>query len=116
MFQKIIFIGHLGKDPELKYTADAKAVCTFSAATSYKFAGKETTTWLRVTVWNKQAEACARYLHKGSLVMVEGRLSAGEDGNPRMFKRNDDSWGSSYEITAENVRFLESANAEEATW
>lgn len=113
MFQKIIVIGNLGRDPELKYTADAKAVCSFSVATSRRIGDKDLTTWLNVSVWNKQAEACAKYLRKGSLVMVEGRLVAGEDGNPRVYQKKDNAWGASYDVVAENVRFLESANAEE---
>ena len=106
MYAKIIIIGNLGRDPELRFTPGGDPVATFSVATSRKFGDKDETTWFRVTVWNKQAESCNQYLHKGSKVLVEGRLRPDESGNPTVFQRKDGSWGASYEVTAETVRFL----------
>ncbi len=106
MYQKIIIIGNLGRDPEMRYTPDGNPVTSFSVATSRRFSEKEETTWFRVTVWGKQAESCNQYLHKGSKVLVEGRLRPDSSGNPTVFQRKDGNWGASYEITAETVRFL----------
>ena len=99
MYHKLTIVGNLGKDPEMKYTTDGKAVTTFSVAASNR---KDETTWFRVSTWDKQAETCNQYLHKGSKVLVEGRLKA----EPPVFQKKDGTWASSYEVTAENVRFL----------
>lgn len=113
MYQQITIIGHLGADPAMKFTPDGKAVANFSVATSRKYKDTEETTWFRVSTWDKQAEACNQYLHKGSKVLVEGRLRPDESGNPTVFQRKDGSWGASYEVTAESVRFLDGKAEEE---
>jgi single-strand DNA-binding protein len=91
-FNKIIIVGHLGRDPELRYTADGTPVCSFSVATTERKKEKsgeyqDVTTWFRVTLWRRQAELASQYLTKGRLVYVEGRLSQSEyqdrDGNTR---------------------------------
>jgi single-strand DNA-binding protein len=91
-FNKIIIVGNLGKDPELRYTPQGTAVCSFSVATNEKKKDKsgemqDVTTWFRVTLWNRQAENASKYLTKGSPVYVEGRLRVEEwsdrDGNNR---------------------------------
>jgi single-strand DNA-binding protein len=91
-FNKIIIVGNLGRDPELRYTPQGTAVCNFSIATNEKKRDKsgetqDVTTWFRVTLWNKQAENASKYLTKGSPVYVEGRLRVEEwtdrDGNNR---------------------------------
>jgi single-strand DNA-binding protein len=77
---KVMIIGHLGRDPEMKYTQAGKAVTTFSVAvdrTSRDAATgtpREETEWFRVVAWEKLAETCNEYLHKGSKVYIEGRL------------------------------------------
>ena len=103
MFHKIIIVGRLGADPEQKYTADGKAVTTFSVAASNR---KDETVWFRVSTWDKQAEACNQYLRKGSKVLVEGRLKSNSDGNPNVYQRKDGTWASSYEVVASAVKFL----------
>jgi len=108
MYSKIIIIGNLGRDPELKFTADGKAVASFSVATSRKYKDTDETTWFRVSVWDKQAEACNQYLSKGSKVLVEGRLRPDPNGNPTVFQRKDGTWGASFEIMASEVKFLDS--------
>jgi single-strand DNA-binding protein len=91
-FNKIIVVGYLGRDPELRYTPQGDAVCNFSMATTDKKRDKagelqDVTTWFRVTLWRKQAELAAKYLTKGSQVYIEGRLRVEEwtdrDGNNR---------------------------------
>lgn len=91
-FNKIIVVGNLGKDPELRYTPQGVAVCDFSMATNEKKRDKagemqEVATWFKVTLWRNLAENAAKYLTKGSQVFIEGRLSVEEwtdrDGNNR---------------------------------
>ena len=102
MYQKLIIIGNLGREPETRYTPAGEPVTALSVATSRKFGDKEETTWFRVNVWGKQAESCSQYMHKGSKVLVEVRLKA----EPNVYQRKDGTWASSYEVTAETVRFL----------
>lgn len=79
MVNKVILIGNLGADPELRYTPSGLAVATLRVATSRNWKDKdgqkqEETEWHRVIVWDKSAEFCGNYLSKGSKVYVEGRL------------------------------------------
>lgn len=107
MYQKVIIVGNLGRDPEMRFTPDGKAVTTLSVATSRKYRDIDETTWFRVTVWDKQGENCNQYLRKGSRVLIEGRLMPDpQTGGPRTYQRNDGTWGSNFELTAETVRFL----------
>jgi len=76
---KVILVGNLGKDPELRYTPSGTAVCTFSLATSERFKNKqgeqqEKTEWHKVIFWEKLAEICEQYLKRGDRVYVEGSL------------------------------------------
>ena len=102
MYQKTIIVGYCGSNPEMRFTPNGDPVTQFSVATSRKYGEKDETTWFRVSVWGKQAETCNQYLTKGSKVLVEGRLKA----EPNVYQRKDGTWASSYEITAETVRFL----------
>ena len=99
MYHKLTIVGNLGKDPEMKYTTDGKAVTTFSVAASNR---KDETVWYRITTWDKQAETCNQYLHKGSKVLVEGRLKP----EINVYQRKDGSYAASYDVTADTVRFL----------
>ena len=91
-FNKIILVGNLGRDPELRYTPQGVAVCDFSMATNERKKDKsgeyqDVPSWFRVTLWRNQAENASKYLKKGSPVYIEGRLSLEEwtdrDGNTR---------------------------------
>ncbi len=102
---KVILIGNLGSDPEMRYTPDGKSVTSFRMATNYRYttsAGetREETDWFRVTVWGRQAEQVNQFLSKGQQAYVEGRLHArnwqGQDGQTR----------TSLEVTANRVLFL----------
>lgn len=112
MFQKVILVGNLGRDPEMRYTDKGQAVTSFSVATSRKYTDAggqqvEETIWFRISAWGKQAEVCKQYLTKGRQVLVEGRLVCDRaTGGPRVFTRNDGTTGASFEISAETVRFL----------
>jgi single-strand DNA-binding protein len=78
-------------------------------AASRRYGEKEETAWFRVSVWGKQAESCNQYLTKGSKVLVEGRLRPDANtGGPQVFQKKDGTWGSSYEVFADTVRFLSS--------
>ncbi|HEX8286842.1 MAG TPA: single-stranded DNA-binding protein [Pyrinomonadaceae bacterium] len=111
-FNKIIIIGNLGRDPELRYTPQGTAVCNFSVATNEKKRDKsgdlqDVTTWFRVTLWNKQAENASKYLTKGSPVYVEGRL--------RVEEWNDRDGKSRYtlEVHATDMQFISAGRGDE---
>lgn len=102
---KVIIMGNLGQDPELRYTTNQTPVATLSLATTdYRKAPdgsrQEMTEWHRIVVWGKQAENCSKYLSKGRPVFVEGRLQTrsweDQNGNKRY----------STEVVAQNVQFL----------
>lgn len=120
MYQKMILIGNLGRDPEMRYTPSGQAVTNFSMATNRKWTGndgekQEETCWFRISVWGNQGEAVNQYLNQGSRVMVEGRLRPDpETGGPRIYTRNDGSPGASFEVTAYRVVFLSSRSEDQA--
>lgn len=113
MYQKLLLVGRVGKDPEMRYTPSGKAVATFSMATNRNHkdpAGERAkeTMWWRITVWDKQAEIISQYVKKGRLVHVEGRLEGDPaTGGPRIWTRSDGTAGASFEVTASNVLFLD---------
>lgn len=104
-FNKIIVVGNLGRDPELRYTPQGAAVCSFSMATNEKRRDKagdmqDVTTWFRITLWNKQAENASKYLTKGSSVYIEGRLRVEE------WTDKDGKTRSSLEVNASDMQFI----------
>jgi len=112
MYQKLIIVGNLGGDPEMRYTPDGTPVTNFSVATNRKWNNPdgsqgEETIWFRVTAWRKLAETCNQYLSKGRQVFVEGRLTPDKaTGGPRVWTGNDGKPRASYEMTADTVKFL----------
>ena len=113
MFHKIIFVGNLGRDPEMRYMPDGQAVTNLNVACNRRWNSQvsgeqnEETTWYRVSVWGKQAEACNEYLEKGRQVLVEGRLKPDPaTGGPRLWQRQDGSVGASFEVVASSIQFL----------
>ncbi len=89
---KVILVGNLGKDPELRYTASGTAVCTFSLATSERFKDRdgqqqEKTEWHNIVAWRQLAEICGKFLVKGKQVYIEGKIQTrsydDRDGNKR---------------------------------
>lgn len=105
---KTMFIGRLGKDVSLRYTPEGKAVASFSVAVDDGYGDKKMTLWYRVTAWDKLAENCNQYLHKGSKVYVDGRLTADKaTGSPRIYKRDDGTDATSFEVSAREVEFLD---------
>lgn len=113
MLNKCMIIGHLGGDPEMRYTANGNAVTTFRVATSHSFTGpdkerKTETEWFSVVTWNRLAETCAQYLIKGREVYVEGRMQT------RSWDAQDGQKRYRTELIAEQVRFL-GGRAEQTT-
>jgi single-strand DNA-binding protein len=112
MYQKVIIVGRLGRDPEMRYTPSGQPVTTFSVATDFTWIDQEgqqqqRTTWFRVNAWRKLAETCNQYLVKGQQVLVEGRMNPDpETGGPRVWTGNDGVARASYELTAATVKFL----------
>ncbi len=84
---KATLIGHLGRDPEVRYTPEGLAVANFSVATTEKVKGEKQTQWFKVTAFGKLGEICGEFLSKGKQVYVEGRLQTNEwedrEGNKR---------------------------------
>jgi single-strand DNA-binding protein len=107
---KVILVGRLGSDPELKYTANSQAVAKFSVATSEQWKNKQTgdmqekTEWHRIVVWGKMAEICGQHLAKGRQVYIEGKLAtrSWEDQASGQKKY-------STEVIAQTVQFLGAA-------
>lgn len=106
-YQKFIFVGNLGKDPEKRIMQDGGSVTSFSVAVNKRYKNKEgenvdKTTWFQVSVFGKQADSCAEYLSKGSQVLIDGEVQDGYayipegGGDPRVINK----------IRANNVRFL----------
>jgi single-strand DNA-binding protein len=113
MYQKIIIVGNLGRDPEMRYMPDGTAVTSFSIATNRRWTDRATgqpvdeTTWFRVSIWGRQAEAANQYLTKGRQVLVEGRIKPDPNtGGPRLWTRQDGTVAASYEVTADNFSFV----------
>ena len=110
---KVILVGNLGKDPELRYTPSSQAVATFSLATNRKWKDKEgqmqdQTDWHNIVTWGRQAEIAKEYLKKGSPIYIEGRIQYrtynDRDGNKRYIT----------EIVAQSVQMLGRKGAEAA--
>ena len=102
---KVILVGKLGQDPELKYTGSGKSVCNMSVATTKRFTNsdgekEESTSWHKVIVWGKQAENCNMYLTKGSSVFIEGEISY------RQYQDKNEIIKYITEINAYGVQFL----------
>ncbi len=112
MYQNLILVGRLGRDPEMRYMPNGDPVTSFSMATDRAYTGKDgqqvrETTWWRVSVFGKQAETVNQYLSKGKMVLVEGRLRADpKTGGPQTYTRQDGTVGASFEVVANTIRFL----------
>ena len=92
--------GHLGSDPEVRFTPSGQKVVTFRMATNSRRGGKDETTWWRVTIWGERFDKMLPYLKKGSAVIVVGEMH-----KPEIFTGRDGSNQVSMEITAEMIRF-----------
>lgn len=107
MLNRVILIGRLTKDPELRYTPAGVAVAQFTLAVDRQFSGnreEREADFIPVVTWRQLAETCANYLRKGRLAAVEGRIQV------RNYENNEGRRVYVTEVIADNVRFLESAN------
>tara|TARA_B100000945_G_C20394791_1_gene604230 strand:+ start:54 stop:461 length:408 start_codon:yes stop_codon:yes gene_type:complete len=107
---KLLIIGNLGSDPEMRYTPNGNPVTSFTVATNRRYKtsegeDREETEWFRVSAWNRLAENCNQFLQRGSKVYVEGRLSS------RTYVSNDGETRVSLDVNASEVRFLDSRNS-----
>lgn len=102
MYQKLLIVGNLGRDPDMRFTETGKAVTSFSVAVNR---GDEVT-WFQVSAWERLAEVCNEYLSKGRRVLVEGRLKPGSDGGPRVWTGKDGVARASFDMVASSVQFL----------
>lgn len=112
-FNKVMLMGNLTRDPELRYTSGGQAVCNFSLAINRYFNDKqgerkEETTFMRITVWGKQGENCAQYLSKGRSAFVEGRLQS------RSWETEDGQKRSAVDVVADSVQFIGGRNNSDA--
>jgi single-strand DNA-binding protein len=94
------FIGRLGRDPEVRFSADGNAICNFSIAVGYKSKEKETTEWIRIVSFGKLAGVCGDYLRKGSQVYIAGRMTT------RKWQNKDGVEQFSTEVVAEHMQML----------
>ena len=113
-FNKIIIVGYLGRDAELRYTPQGTPVCDFSVATTERRKDKsgefqDHTTWFRVSFWGKRAETTHQYLTKGKLVYLEGRL------NQREYQDRDGNTRTSLDVNATEVQFIGTRGGEESS-
>jgi single-strand DNA-binding protein len=100
MYQEVTIVGHVGRDPEMRYTADGVGVCSFSVAVNMGYGDREKTVWFRVSAWRQLAETCSQYVHKGMLVLVSGSVEA------RAYTANDGTARASLDLNAQRVKFL----------
>jgi single-strand DNA-binding protein len=113
MYHTLIIVGNVGRDPEMRYTPSGQAVTNFNIATNRQYTASDgtmvkETIWFRVSTWGKTAENCNQYLHKGSKVLIEGRLVPDpKTGGPRIWEGQNGP-GASFEVNATTVRFLSS--------
>lgn len=100
MLNKCMFIGNLGRDPEMKFTPSGKAVTNFSIACTEKYKDKEKTEWVNCVAWEKTAELCNQYLKKGNPVFIEGKMET------RSWDDKDGNKKYKTEIIVHSVQFL----------
>lgn len=104
---KIMLIGNLGRDPEMSYTASGQAMTKFSLAVSRRWKDSESgerreeTTWFNIVAWRQLAETCNNYLHKGSKVFVEGRMTS------RKYTDKDGVERTVWDVNLENMEMLD---------
>lgn len=113
MLNKVILIGRLTRDPELRYTPSGVAVGNFTLAVDRPFVnqqGERGTDFIRIVVWRKLAEICANNLAKGRLVAVDGRLQV------RSYDTADGQRRQVSEVVADDVRFLDSKKSEASSY
>ncbi|MGO8946238.1 MAG: single-stranded DNA-binding protein [Ktedonobacterales bacterium] len=111
MLNKIMLIGNLGRDPDMNYTSSGKALTRFSLAVSRRMKdpesgeNREETTWFTIVAWERLAETCSQYLHKGSKAYIEGRMTS------RKYTNKDGIEVTAWEVVASNMEMLDTKSA-----
>jgi len=111
-YNKTIFVGNLGKDPEMSYTPADQAVTEFTVASHDQYTNGQgetvkTTTWFKATAWGKKAELINQYFRKGDPIHIEGKLKPDpQTGRPNIWTRQDGSPAADYEVTVLEFYFL----------
>ncbi|MFN2114708.1 MAG: single-stranded DNA-binding protein [Anaerolineae bacterium] len=105
MYQRVVIVGNLGRDPEMRYTAGGTSVANFPVATNRRWTDsdgntQEETTWFRVSVFGRQAEVCSQYLEKGRMVLCDGEIRTSQYEDQQGITRY------SWELRANAVKFL----------
>ena len=112
MLNKIMLIGNLGRDPEMSYTPSGKAVTKFTVAVSRRWTDRESnerreeTTWFNAVAWDRLAETCTQYLHKGSKVYLEGRMTS------RKYTNKDGVEMTAWDVNLTDMQMLDPRSAE----
>lgn len=106
-----IIVGNLGRDPEMRYLPSGTAVTNISVADNRQWTDKDgnkqkETTWFRVSFFGKLGEVINQYFKKGDPIYIEGRPNPDDNGNPRMWQRDDGSMAASYDVVAQNFKFI----------
>jgi single-strand DNA-binding protein len=115
MLNKIMLIGNLGKDPDMSYTPSGKAITRFSLAVNRRSRDRETnelreeTQWFNVVAWDRLAETCNSYLHKGSKVYIEGRITS------HKYTDKDGVERTAWDVTATEMQMLDPKGAGQAS-
>lgn len=99
-FNKLILIGNLTRDPETRFSNNGGNICNFTVAVNSKFGDREETLFMKCIAFNKTAELCQKYMTKGSLALVEGRLQC------RDWQKDTGETVKVYELVVNNVQFL----------
>ena len=113
MLNRITLIGNLGRDPELTYTQSGTAVARFSIAVSRRWTEKasgerkEETTWFTVVAFDRQAEVCNQYLHKGSRIYLEGRMQS------RKYTDRDNNERTAWEVVLTDMQMLDARSGQD---
>jgi len=111
---KVSFIGNVGKQPELRFLPDGKAVCSYSVAVTLGSGENKQTLWYRCTSWEKQAENDNQYLAKGSKVYIEGvPLPDKTTHNPKMYTTKEHVVISTWDVTIKHIEYLSQAEKTE---
>lgn len=113
MLNKIMLIGNLGREPEMSYTQDGTAVTKFSLAVSRRWKDRESgdrreeTQWFNIVAWRQLAETCSSYLHKGSKVYIEGRMTS------RKYTNKDGVEMTAWDVQATDMQMLDTKASQE---
>jgi single-strand DNA-binding protein len=106
MLNKVTLIGRAGQDCEQRFTPQGKAVANVNIAVDCGYGDNKKTAWIRCTFWDKLAEVANQYISKGKMVYIEGELNPDDNGGPRLFQRNDETFAANYEITVRVLKLL----------